>query len=69
VLQSTFNCFAGKKNLSLLKGFSLAAQKKHYTNSSACWRQCGCLEANHFLVKSGPVHYWFHFGGMFIKFC
>ena len=34
----------------LIRFFITPAQKRHYTNSSACWRQCGCLEANHFHI-------------------
>ena len=33
----------------LIRFFITPAQKRHYTNSSVCWRQCGCLdEANNF---------------------
>ena len=34
----------------LIRFFITPAQKRHYTNSSACWRQCGCLVANHFHI-------------------
>lgn len=39
--------FVGKP---LLDFFITPAQKRHYSNSSICWRQCGCLEANHFHI-------------------
>lgn len=34
----------------LIRFFITPAQKRHYTNSSACWRQCGCIMANHFHI-------------------
>ena len=44
---STLCCeFCWKK---LNRFFITPADKRHYTNSSSCWWQCGCLEANNFL--------------------
>ena len=34
----------------LIRLFVTPAQKRHYSNSSICWRQCGCPEANHFHI-------------------
>lgn len=34
----------------LIRFFITPAQKRHYSNSAICWRQCGCLKANHFHI-------------------
>lgn len=52
----------------LIRFFITPAQKRNYTNSSVCWRQCGCLKANHF-HRFWSVQYHPLSGRRSIKLC